>query len=479
MKPRLRFLSDDLIEQILDEAYGLLETRGVTLQHESLAEQLAGAGCLLDGTGRIRMPRAVVEASIKAAPSRTELWDIAGANAFVLAGDNVHFTPGSTAIKMLDAETRRMRAVTTADMLRCGQLVEQLDAIDFASTAVVPSDVPKAIGDSIRLYALLKTTSKPIVSGAFTIEGCRVMVEMQIAVRGTSEALRAKPFAVFSCCPSSPMHWSTTAADNAATCAELGIPVEIVAMPMAGLVSPISLVGCVIQHTVETLSGIVITQTVRPGSPVLYGGSPGTFDMRTMAATVSTVEAQLIGCAYVEIGKYLGLPTQAYMGLSDSKSVDAQAGFESGAALYLAALCGVNSVSGPGMHYFESCQSLEKLVFDAQICDIARRLAAGLEPREDFPAGQLFDQLLREKNLLAADHTLKHLRLEHCITGSLIDRSPKDEDSIEAHDLVARCHHEVQRHLNQYESPAILSAEQCRDLEEIMTHAAGDFKIGF
>jgi len=480
MRPRLRFLSDELIERILDEAYKLLETKGVTLHHEALLARLAEAGCGVDADSKcVRMPREVVEGAVRTVPSGIELWNIAGESRCDLSGDNVHFTPGSTAIKMLDGETHQMRPVSTDDMLRCGKLVEQLDAIDYSATAVVPDDVPKAIGDSIRLYALLKTTSKAIVTGAFTIEGFDVMAEMHLAVRGTREALREKPFTIFSCCPSSPLKWSTTTADNTARCAELGIPVEFIAMPLAGLVSPISLIGCVIQHTIETLSGIVISQATCPGAPILYGGSPGVFDMRTMAATISAVEAQMIDCAYIEVGKYLGLPTQAYIGMSDSKTLDAQAGFESGGGLYLAGLAGVNSVSGPGMHYFESCLSLEKLVFDAEICAMTRRLVAGLEPREDFPADALFDELLREKTLLTADHTLKYFRQEHCIPGPVIDRTQLQGRLGGAPDLMQRARDEVEGHLARYEPPDVLSPEQRRDLEGVMTAAAGDFSIGF
>lgn len=480
MRPRLRFLSDEMIERILGEAYKLLETRGVAMHHETLAEKLAEAGCVIDAdTKRVLMPREVVKAAIKSAPSGIKLWNIAGDSFSDLSGDNVHFTPGSAGVKMLDEKTHKMRAVTTEDMLRYGRLVEQLDAIDYSATALVPDDVPKAIGDSIRLYALLKHTSKAVVTGAFTTAGFEVMADMLLAVRGTNDALREKPLAVFSCCPTSPLKWSAITADNTVRCAELGIPVEFISMPIAGLASPISLIGCVIQHTVETLSGIVISQTTCPGAPIIYGGSPGAFDMRTMTATVSTVESQMIDCAYIEIGKYLGLPTQAYTGMSDSKTLDAQTGFESGGGLYLAALAGVNSVSGPGMHYFELCVSLEKLVFDAQLCEISRRLAAGLEPREDFPADELFDELLREDTMLMSDHTLRYFREEHCIPGPLIDRTQVENETADAPDLMQRAHAEVERHLGEYKPPEVLTAVQRRDLEGVMKAAAGDFKVDF
>jgi trimethylamine--corrinoid protein Co-methyltransferase len=478
MRPRVRFLSDELIEQVLDEAYKLLETKGIHLVHDGLLERLGDAGCRVDARGKhVWLTRDVVEASLRTVPRRIELWDIAGAASCELSGDNVHFTPGSTAIKVLDYRANRMRPARTDDMLRFYRLVEQLDAIDYSSTAIVPADVPKGVSDSIRLYALLKTTSKAIVTGAFTIEGFDVMTELQLAVRGTREALRDKPFTIFSCCPTSPLKWSTTTADNAMKCAELGIPVELIAMPLAGLVAPITLVGCVLQHTVETLSGVVISQVTRPGAPVLYGGSPGTFDMRSMAATISSLEAQMINCACAEVGKHLGLPTQAYIGMSDGKFLDAQAGFESGTGVYLAGLAGINSISGPGMHYFESCQSLEKLVFDAETCAMTRHLVAGMEPREDFPADRLFEELLAEQSLLTADHTLKYFRQEHYIPGPVIDRSQLRDDAARGPDLRRRAHAEVTRHLKSYEPPEVLSAEQRGALDGVMAAAAPEVKM--
>jgi len=474
MRPRLRLLSDKLIGRILEEAFHLLETRGINLHHEGLMARLADLGCRTDKAKQwVWFPRELVERCIRSCPHEVKLWNVAGTKCCDLSGDKVHFTPGSTAIKVLDYPSQQMRPATAADMVAYGKLVEQLDAIDYSATAITPSDVPKEIGDSIRLYALLKTTSKPICTGAFSIEGFDVMTELQLAVRGTREALREKPFAFFSACPTSPFKWSRTTADNTMKCAELGVPVEFIAMPMSGLVSPVSLMGCLIQHTVETLSGVVISQATAPGAPILYGGSPGIFDMRSMAATVSALESQMICVGYTEIGKHLGLPTQAYIGMSDSKALDAQAGFESGTGYYLAALAGINSVSGPGMHYFESCQSPEKTVLDAELCRMARRLAAGIEVRDDFPSDAIFDELLRERNLLTAEHTLKYFRLEHCVPGPVIDRTQVSAPTT----LWERAHGEVERHLREYRPPEVLSREQLRDVERVMRAAAGDFPV--
>ncbi|MBM3335656.1 trimethylamine methyltransferase family protein, partial [Candidatus Sumerlaeota bacterium] len=199
-------------------------------------------------------------------------------------------------------------------------------------------------------------------------------------------------------------------------------PVEFIAMPLSGFVAPVTLTGTLIQHTVETLSGLVISQLVNPGAPVLYGGSPAIFDIRHETTPMGAIETMMLDCAYNEIGKHLGLPTQAYISLSDAKMLDAQAGLESGIGAALAALAGINNVAGPGMLDFESCQSLEKLVLDNEICGMALRLGRGIEPREDFPALPIFQELLAERHLLISEHTRRYLREEIFFPGAVIDR---------------------------------------------------------
>ncbi|GAG01453.1 unnamed protein product, partial [marine sediment metagenome] len=246
---------------------------------------------------------------------------------------------------------------------------------------------------------------------------------LQLAVRGTEEALAAKPLTVFSCCPTAPLKWSDVTSQNVVDCARYSIPVEFVSMPLAGFVAPVTLVGTLVQHTAETLSGIVISQLSNPGTPVLYGGSPAIFDVRYETTPMGAVETMMIDCAYNEIGKHLGLPTQAYIGLSDAKRLDAQAGLEASMGATLAALAGINSVSGPGMLDFESCLSLESLVLDNEICGMALRLIEGIEPHEDFPALPRFEELLKDRHLLISKHTRRYLRQEHYFPGDTIDRA--------------------------------------------------------
>jgi len=310
----------------------------------------------------------------------------------------------------------------TSDLIRFARLADALPNLGAQSTALVPSDVPEAIADRYRLFLVLLNSSKPIVTGTFSLDGFAPMKEMLTAVAGDESLLRHHPTAIFDACPSSPLKWSRLTAQSVLDCARSGLPAEIVSVPLLGATAPVTLAGALVQHTAENLSGIVVHQAACPGSPVIYGGSPAVFDMRYGTIAMGAMETALVVCAYAQIGRFFGLPTHGYLGLSDAKALDAQAGFESGIGAVIAALAGVNMVSGAGMLDFESCQCMEKLVVDDEVCEMATRLAHGIEPRGAVLAEDLFGDLSQGDYFLTAPSTLRWLRDEIAFPSPVIDR---------------------------------------------------------
>jgi trimethylamine--corrinoid protein Co-methyltransferase len=469
VRPSVRFLADDLRQRIITEGRQLLTTLGIEIHNPSVLSLLGDHGARIDAPSQRAFYTAeMIDRALALAPRGFRLYDVQGNIAADLSGDNVHFTPGSAAITMLDGQTNSIRRPTAADYVRYVKLVSRMQNIASQSTAMVPSDVHERIADSYRLYLSLLYCTKPVVTGTFTAEGFPVMRDLQLAVRGSREHLAAKPLTIFSCCPTSPLKWSDVTSQNLVDCATYGIPVEYISMPLSGFMAPATLVGTLIQHTAETLSGVVISQLVRPGTPVLYGGSPAFFDVRYETTPMGSIATMMLDCAYSEIGKSLGLPTQAYIGLSDSKHLDAQAGLESAMGATLAALAGINNISGPGMLDFESCFSLEKLVVDNEICGMMLHLVRGIEPKEDFPAGPLFQELLRDKHLLISDHTLKYLRDEDYVPGPVINRANRmrwEEEGSTS--LLTRARNEVEQAIAAYE-PTPLPAEIPEELNKRM-----------
>lgn len=429
MSPRIAWFTEGTRKKIVSEAKRLLDEVGVFVENDEALELLEGAGAQVErDKRRVRISADIVERAVESAPPKVTLYNRRGEAAMDLGGDRIHFNPGSAALRIFDLKEGRARPAGTADLVRFVTLTDALAGYAAQSTGLISADVPQEVQDRYRLYIALQYSAKPVVTGTFRVDGFKLMHEMLASVAGDAERLREKPMAIFDCCPSPPLKWSDLTAQALIDCARTGLVAELISMPLTGATSPVTLAGAVTQHCAECLSGIVIHQLAAPGAPIVYGGSPACFDMRKGTTPMGAIETMMIDGAYAEIGKHLGLPVQAYMALSDSKTVDYQAGMETAMGAVVAALSGINNISGPGMLDFESCQSLEKLVLDNEICRMALRLAGGIELREDpIVPSELMREGIERGSFLSLPSTVKWFRKEAYFPDEVIDRSALDE----------------------------------------------------
>ena len=476
MRPKLNILSEELVEQIIAEGYGLLMDPGVRVHNEEALALLAEAGADVNMETRIaRIPESIVRRALETAPSDFYLYNLDGERVVHYGGDSVQFDPGSAAITILDRDTQQQRPPVTADFVDFVKLVETLPQLDAQSTALICADVPEEIGDLYRLYIALNFMRKPVVTGAFRRDTWWTMKEMLVAMVGGEKALADKPIAVFDVCPSPPLLWSDLTCQNMIDCARASIPSELVSMPLAGATSPVTIAGAIVQHTAECMSGVTICQLAKEGAPIVWGGSPAVFDMREGTTPMGAVGTWMIDTGYTQVGKALQMPTHAYLGMSDAKIVDAQCGLESAGGTIMAALAGVNMVSGAGMMDFESCQSFEKLVIDAEIIGMAKRLIAGVEKRDDPIALTLLRQRGHRADYLAQPHTLKWFAKEQYIPSEVIDRGSLDGWKRKgAKTAWERAKGRVDTLLTTYQ-PSPISDELRAELRQIATGAAKKF----
>ena len=476
MRPKLKLLSDELVEQIINEGFELLLDPGVRVHNEEALKLLAEAGARVDFDTQIAyIPEKVVRRALETRPSEFYLYNLDGEQVVHYGGDSVQFDPGSAAINVLDSDTQLQRQPLTEDFVKFVKLVETIPQLDAQSTALICVDVPEEIGDLYRLYLALNFMRKPIITGAFRKDTWWTMKDMLVAMVGSEENLAAKPIAVFDVCPSPPLLWSDLTCQNMIDSARYGIPSELVSMPLAGATSPVTLAAAVVQHTAECLSGVTICQLAKEGAPIVWGGSPAAFDMREGTTPMGAVGTWMIDCAYTQIGKALGMPTHAYLGMTDAKVVDAQCGLESSGGALMAALAGVNMVSGAGMMDFESCQSFEKLVIDAEIIGMSKRLIKGIEPRDNPIALTLMRELGHRADYLAQPHTLKWFAEELYTPSAVIDRGSLDGWMKKgSKSTLERAKDRVNELLATYQTSPI-SDELRTELRNITTHAAQKF----
>ncbi len=428
MRPSLNTLSEDLVLRVLDEAKRILGETGMEIRGAALRQRLLDHGLKADHSGvRILFPHDEVDRAVASCPKSFALYDRDGQPHAELGGDNVHFVPGSSGLKIMDHRTGKTRLANSADFVEYARLCDGLEHIAYLATAFSTNDdIESQVSDAWRLYMCLTTSKKPIVSGAFSEHGVRRMVEMMQLFRADRAELLLKPLSIFTITATGNFRYGEDSCQNLLDCVEAGIPVEIVPVTLMGLIAPVTMVGALVFHCVDVLSGITMAQIVRPGTPVLFGGAPATFHMQAASSPMAAIEALHLDVAYIAIAKHLGLPCQAYMALTDGKFLDAQAGAETFGSALLAALAGVNSVSGPGMLDFLLTFSLPKLLFDNEMCGQALHFVREIEPREDLPTGELVRALMAEEHLITAPHTMRHWPQELYLTDPVIDRDNRE-----------------------------------------------------
>lgn len=473
MRPSINVVDERMIGKILDEAKRILSEIGVEVRGAQLRRRLLDSGLVMDAKSeRILFPPDVVDQAIASTPPSFTLYDRDGAPHAEIGGDNVHFVPGSSGLKVLDHRTGETRLANTRDFSEYARLADGLPNIAYLATAFSTNDdIEAQVSDAWRLYLCLTHSLKPVVSGAFTEHGVPRMAEMMQLFRHDRQDLIARPMSIFTITATGMFRYSEDSCQNLLDCVEAGIPIEVVPVTLMGLIAPVTLVGATVFHTADVLAGLTMAQIVKPGAPVLFGGAPAAFHMRAATSPMVAVEALHLDMAYVAVAKALNLPTQAYMALGEGKFLDAQAGAETYGSALLAALAGVNSVSGPGMLDYVLVFSLEKLVFDDELCGQALHFVREMKPMEDLPTVDLVRQLIDEQDLITAEHTMKYWPEELYLPSPVFDRMNRENWSkAGAPQLHQRTRAEVERRLAAYTPPETDAAIEA-EMQHIITAA--------
>ncbi|MGB8732955.1 MAG: trimethylamine methyltransferase family protein [Candidatus Sulfotelmatobacter sp.] len=452
MRPRFELLDKPLIERILGEAFQLIEDPGVRVA-PYVVELLRSAGVTVT-EGVAHIPEALARSLLELVPREFYVYDRKGKAVVHYGGDDVHFDPGSSCLNILDGETQQARPALAADLVRLVQVAEMLPQFAAQSTAMVCNDVPPEIGDWYRLLLVLWHSEKPVVTGAFSASSLHTLLELLAIESGGREALRNNPRAVFDVCPSPPLNWSEFASQNLVDLARAGVPAVIVSMPLAGATAPVTLAGAVVQHAAECISGITIHQLAAPGAPIVWGGAPAIFDMRSGRTPMGAIETAMLDVACAQVGKYFGLPTHAYMVAGDGRMIDAQVEMESGMSTVLGALAGINMISGAGMLDFLECHSIEKLVIDAEAIASAQRLIEGIEPRSESLAVAAFAATGLQGDFLKLKETRALFRKEQHFPSAIIDRGLASGPDVPP-GILDRAQERVEQLLAEYRRPEI------------------------
>ncbi len=424
-----RPLSQEQIEQVADTTLRVLEEVGVEVNYAPGLELFKKAGASVDqDRAVVKVPRDLARELIDRAPAEITLHGRAedGRHDLHIGGTRVYLGTGGTALKVQDPGSDGSRQAKLRDVRDMARMVQALDNIHFYMLNVYPSDVEDEHVDVNRFGAALNWTEKHVMGGVYTVEGVRNVVKMAQEIAGSPQALAERPFLSMVTCVISPLKIDHRYAELAMEVSGAGVPVVLPAEPLCGATSPVTLAGNLVVQNADTLAGVMLTQLNNPGCPAVFGSVASLADMRDMKYLSGPVEMGLINAAAAQMAQYWRLPYYATAGMSDSKVIDCQAGYESAITNLLVALAGGNFIhDAAGFLEFCMTASYDKLVVDDEIIGMVMRAVEGIRVNDATLAFDEIAQVGPGGHFVSSRHTRRHMRSEQ-FSPVLADRDNRD-----------------------------------------------------
>jgi trimethylamine--corrinoid protein Co-methyltransferase len=373
----VRAVSDDELEAIHRASLRVLAETGMDFLHPRARELWAGAGAEVDGN-RVRPAPELVEQLVSRAPAEFTLHAPDPAKDLRIGGDSVVFSAVASAPYVGDLPGGR-RQGNQRDFTELVRLSQVLNAVHLhGGYPVEPTDLHPSVRHLHATRTLLTESDK--VPHAYSLGAQRNLdcLEMVRIVRGVDDAtLDREPSVHTVVNASSPLRLDAPMLDGVLAFSARNQVVVLTPFTLAGAMAPVTLAGALVQQNAEALAGIAVTQLVRPGAPVVYGGFTSNVDMRSGSPAFGTPEFMKAALVGGQLARRAGVPYRS-SNVCAANALDTQAGYESVFSLWGAVMGGANIVfHGAGWMEGGLRSSFEKMVVDA---DLLQMVSAFLDP---------------------------------------------------------------------------------------------------
>jgi len=423
-----RPLSTSSVVKIHEASLRVFEEVGIQVNSGAALDLFKDAGASIDKRKQVvKMSPRMVMQLMGRAQSQVRLCAQDKKLDLILGGTRVYAGTGGTALNILDPIENNRRPSYLEDLKKIAQLVDKLENVHFLLLPVYPNEIPLENVDVNRFFAGLDNTTKHIMGGIYTVEGMRQVIEMAKLVAGSADELRQRPIVSMITCTISPLKIDELYGDMLIEIAREGIPVVCPAEPLCGATAPVTPAGTLVIQNVDSLAGVILSQIANPGAPVIYGSVASNTDLRDLKYITGSVEMGLLNAAGAQMAQFYRLPFYATAGMSDSKTIDAQCGYESAISSLLCALAGANYIhDAAGLMEFAMSVSYEKYVVDNEILGMVMRAVEGIKVDDEDIAFDVIKEAGPGGHFVSAKHTRKHMRSRH-YQPKLSDRSFREE----------------------------------------------------
>jgi trimethylamine---corrinoid protein Co-methyltransferase len=409
-RPKLSVISEDQIQIIHQATLEVLERTGVQVTHKKALDIFGSNGARIN-QNRVHFPSWMVEEAIAKAPSRVVLGNRDGERKVFLEGDKFWFGPSLDCIDYLDPATNQRRRFVSDDCRVTASLADALPNYSWVMTIGMADDMPADIADRVIAKQVFMHTKKPFVFCCKDTNSLKDIYEMALLVCGGKENFDQAPYIVHYSEPISPLLYYDPAVDKIIYCAENNIPIINFPAPQAGSTAPMTFAGEIVQASAESLSGLVLSQLIQPGTPFIYGAFTTIMDMKTTIFSYGAPEMSLMTTAMSQMAQFYRLPFFGTAGATDAKFPDAQAAAEVAFSCLSSALVGANLIHDAGSWIDHgSVASPSFMVLVDEILNMVNQFMQGVPVNDETLAIDVIDKIGPGGHYLYEDHTLNHFK---------------------------------------------------------------------
>jgi len=417
-------LNSEQVERVHEASLEILEEVGLKVRFVPARELFKAHGCNVEDE-RVKFPRAVVEKYRKmVSPSftfhaRDPKFDK------TIPQDSPVIVTASSAPDIIDPVSGVERRAESSDIARIAHMINELPGYDVFSISTLADDAPMDQFTISRLYPTLKYCLKPIRVTTTDMKDTLSVMEMAYLVAGGEEAYKEHPFLTHHYCPVvSPLTMDVLSTENVMFFAKEGLPVYPTIVPNAGLTSPMSIAGTLAQGNAEFLSALVLMQMVKEGTSTIYATLGTVADMRTGAYSSGGIECGMLHMAFAQMAHFYNVPCGGYIGLTNSKLNDAQAGYETGLSGMAGLLSGMDMFNIGGLIDALKTFDFAKAVIDDEIAQMMKRVKRGIAFDEEELAIPLIKETGPGGSFIVNPHTIKRMKTEAILT-KMADRDAR------------------------------------------------------
>ncbi|WP_323008001.1 trimethylamine methyltransferase family protein [Pseudorhodobacter sp.] len=408
------FLEMSEVVRVHEASLEILEEVGLLVRNQKARRRFAEHGAIVDEPNeRVRLPAAVVEKYRAMIPptitlrGRDPRYDVTFPRKLPV------IATASSAPDIVDPVTGLTRRATSHDIARIGHVVNELDGFDVFSISVLADDAPENQFNLSRFYPALKNCLKPVRTSVLNTDEARQILKLGELIAGSPEAFWERPFINFGYCSIvTPLTMDFDSTENLMFFAENGVTAYGTVAPMGGINTPLSMPGMLALINAEWLAAACLAQMSRPGTEQIYNFLPVFADLRDGAYAPGGIEVGIMNALVCQMARFYNVPSGGYLGLTNAKISDAQAGFEKGMSPMIGALSGVDFIVMGGL--LDALMSFDfgQVVIDNEIAQMVKRVRSGFDFSEDAlaiedikrigPAGMFADSAMTLRDMLSA-----------------------------------------------------------------------------